>query len=417
MTSSDMVVCTLCYDEGVSKDASAVTWCTECEGFLCIDCERHHQKSKMSKDHKTISSEVYKKLPKCMQETKSQCRDHKNKFELYCSFHACPCCVQCVTDKHLKCQDIKPLSDILREIKSSASVQLLEKDLTDVKGNFEETISYLKNRMNTSNIQKTKAAEKIRFIKTSIDDFLTKIEQEMLADLETKHSKLDLKMNRLLQQLEHQANQIDKWLSGFSEMTRFATELQMYVGLLEIEKVTSEADKYIEDLRNGKHLDENNLEVTITSSLQSILKDVKALGKVDINSSQSSLRIKAGRKDQAQDLVRLVPRIEEIKPTILRTLIIPKGMDIANVFACIILPDGRFIILDNHDVDGQLLLFSNDGMFIRQVSTFPGESYDACFVKNNTVAVLFGSSNKITLVDIEMNEITKKLNFQVSVVQ
>ncbi|VDI18244.1 Hypothetical predicted protein [Mytilus galloprovincialis] len=263
--------------------------------------------------------------------------------------------------------------------------------------------------MNTSNIQKTKAAEKIRFIKTSIDDFLTKIEQEILADLETKHSKLDLKMNRLLQQLEHQANQIDKWLSGFSEMTRFATELQMYVGLLEIEIVTSEADKYIEDLKNGKHLDENNLEVTISSSLQSILKDVKELGKVDIKSSPSTLRIKAGRKDQAQDLVRLVPRIEEIKPIILRTLIIPKGMDIANVFACIILPDGRFIILDNHDVDGQLLLFSNDGMFIRQVSTFPGESYDACFVKNNTVAVLFGSSNEITLVDIEKNEITDKI--------
>ena len=38
MTSSDMVVCTLCHDEGAYKDA--VKWCTECEVFLCINCKK-----------------------------------------------------------------------------------------------------------------------------------------------------------------------------------------------------------------------------------------------------------------------------------------------------------------------------------------------------------------------------------------
>ena len=114
----------------------------------------------MSEDHKTVSTKDYKKLPKCMQEIRGQCRDHRNKFELYCSFHACPGCVQCVADKHKKCQDMKPLSDILKEIKSSASIQLLEKDLKDAKENFEEIIKYLSSRIEASYIQKTNAAEK-----------------------------------------------------------------------------------------------------------------------------------------------------------------------------------------------------------------------------------------------------------------
>lgn len=80
---------------------------------------------------------------------------------------------------------MKPLSDILENIKSSASVQLLEKDMTVVKENFEEMIEYLNNRMNSNNGQKLKAAEKIRSVKKSIDEFLNKIEQDIISDLET----------------------------------------------------------------------------------------------------------------------------------------------------------------------------------------------------------------------------------------
>ncbi|VDI29551.1 Hypothetical predicted protein, partial [Mytilus galloprovincialis] len=163
----------------MESSREAVTWCTECEVLLCTGCEKHHTKSKASKDHKTMSTKDYHNLPKFMLEISSQCRDHKKKFELYCSFHACPCCVQCITDKHKKCQDLKPLSDILKQVKSSASVQLFEKDLKNVKENLEEIIKYLNSRMNTSNSQKTKAAEQIRSMRKSIDDFLNKLEQKI----------------------------------------------------------------------------------------------------------------------------------------------------------------------------------------------------------------------------------------------
>lgn len=131
MVSADRDLCTLCFDEETSIDA--VIWCTECEIFLCIDCEKHHKKLRMSKVHKTMSIKDYKKIPKFMQEINSQCRDHKKKLELYCSFHACPCCVQCVTDKHQKCQEMNPLSEFLKQIKSSASVQLHQKNISDLK--------------------------------------------------------------------------------------------------------------------------------------------------------------------------------------------------------------------------------------------------------------------------------------------
>ncbi|XP_076100579.1 uncharacterized protein LOC143069696 [Mytilus galloprovincialis] len=410
MASSGGDNCTLCNDDdGTSTEA--VTWCTECKVLLCAGCEKHHTKSKASKDHKTMSTKDYHKLPKFMLEISSQCRDHNKKFELYCSFHACPCCVQCITDKHKKCQDLKPLSDILKQVKSSASVQLFEKDLKNVKENLEEIIKYLNSRMNTSNSQKTKAAEQIRSMRKLIDDFLNKLEQKILDDLESKQSQLKSKMNTLLQQLKTQANQISQLQSEFSKMTQYGTELQMYVGLREIEKTTSQAAKYIDELKGGDNFEEKNLEVIISPALQSILKEVKSFGDININTNQSTLRLNAGRKDQAQNLVPTVRRIEEIKPSMLRTLTIPEDIKSDRAPICMILPDGKYLIINRHYryKSCTLLLFGNDGIFERQVITFTEYSFDACYVTNNTVAVALGVNKKTVLVDLKKNQIIQTI--------
>ncbi|CAC5374055.1 unnamed protein product [Mytilus coruscus] len=295
MASSDKKICTLCYDDdGTSTEA--VTWCIECKVFLCTDCGKHHKKSRTSNDHKTMSTKDYHELPKFMLEISGHCRDHKKKFELYCSSHACPCCVQCVTHKHQKCQEMQQLLDILKQVKSSASVPLFEKDLKDVKEHFDEIIKYLNSRMDSSNIHKQKATEKIRSMRKSIDDYLDKIEKDLLDDLESKRSKLKLKMNTLLQQLTQRSNEISQLQNEFSKMAQCATELQMYVGLREIEKTTSQAVKYIEDLKSGGQFDENNLKVTVSSELQSILNDVKSFGDININTTPFTLQLKAGRK-------------------------------------------------------------------------------------------------------------------------
>ncbi|CAG2202946.1 unnamed protein product [Mytilus edulis] len=357
--------CTLCNDDGTSTEA--VRWCIECEVFLCTDCEKHHKKSRSSKAHNTMSTIDYHNLPTFMKEISSQCRDHKKKYELYCSFHACPCCVMCITDKHQKCQEMKPLSDVLKQVKSSASVQLFEKDLKDVKENLEEIIKYLNRRINTSTEQKTKAAEQIRSMRKSIDDLLNKLEQEILNDLDSKQSKLKSKMDTLQQQLKTQANQMSQLQSEFSKMTQYATELQMYVGLREIEKTTSEAAKYLEDLKSGGSLDEVNLELTISSELQSILKDVKSFGDIHINTSPFTLQLKAVRKDQAQYLVHTTPTIEQIKPSLLRQLTIPQDRKNIYIQACTILPDvsksnNRVVVVSPDGKTCKTILSEADGI-------------------------------------------------------
>ncbi|XP_052103641.1 uncharacterized protein LOC127737148 [Mytilus californianus] len=397
-------VCTLCQHDDLSNQT--VTWCRECEVFLCMDCDKHHKKSPSSKCHKIMSTEDYQKLPAFMQDVSGECQEHKKEFELYCSFHTCPCCVQCVT-KHQKCQDLKPLSEIITNVKSSASVQLLEKDIKDLKKNFEHILQYLKSMIDKNNIQKTKAIEEIRTMRRSIDDYIDRLEQQILGDLEIKHSKLKVNMKTLLKQMEHRTVKIRKLQEDFSNMTLYATKLQMYIGLREIEKTTSEEAKYIEDVESGGHLKENNLEIKISSSLQSILQDVKSFGDINIRTSYSTVQIKAGRKDQAQHLVPAFLGIENIEPSLIKSVTMPKGVCPVAMNACRILPDGKILILDGRQQ--RLLLFSTDGIFMRIVVTFKSSPYDLCIVKKNSVAISFGTLNQSALIGIKKNKIIQTI--------
>ncbi|CAC5369891.1 unnamed protein product [Mytilus coruscus] len=189
------------------------------------DCEKLHRKSRRFKSHEPISAQDYQKLRTLIKEISSMCRNHNKRYELYCSVHSCPCCIKCKTDKHQKCRDMKPLSEILRKVKSSASVHLFQKDLKDVKEDLFEAIRLLKTKILTKNFQKTKAVEKVRNMRKSITDYLSGLEQKILNDLETNYSKLKSNMNIFVQQMERRASQIDQMQRYFNMLTENSTEL------------------------------------------------------------------------------------------------------------------------------------------------------------------------------------------------
>ncbi|CAG2201340.1 unnamed protein product [Mytilus edulis] len=259
--------------------------------------------------------------------------------------------------------------------------------------------------MNATNTQNLKAIEEIRSMRKSLNELLHRLEKEILDDLESKYTKMKSNMNPLLQQLKLQVNCASHMQREFATMTEYATELQMYVGLTEIKKKISQAENFIKDLESADIFDEKNIEITISPALKSILENAKSFGDININISPTTLQLKAGREDQAQYVVPSIPCIENIKPSMLRTLTIPENMKSMGIIACRILLDGKYLILDYLNRKCHLLLFNNDGIFIRKVVTLLRSSYDVCLVRNNTVAVTLGFTNKTVLVDIEDNSI------------
>lgn len=234
------------------------------------------------------------------------------------------------------------------------------------------------------------------------------LEKEILDDLESYQSKLKSEMNTLLGQLKQQANQTSRMLSEFYKMTKHATELQMYIGLGEIEKKTFKAAKYIDDLKSGAHFVEKNLEVSISPVLKSLLQDFKSFGDVHIRTGSSTLQIKSGRKDHVQYLVPNVPEIDQIKPSFLTKLTISHEVRSLTIQSCRILPGGRFLLVVEF-FGNRVFLYSHKGIFMREVAKPTGYSHDVCYVRNNTVAVSLGPNKILAMVDVGKNEIIKTI--------
>ncbi|XP_063405894.1 tripartite motif-containing protein 2-like [Mytilus trossulus] len=402
MASPSKDFCTLC-KENVSSDAD--TWCAECDVFLCVECEKHHKGTRSSKDHTTISAENYHELPSFIKETSNICKIHDRKLELYCSVHACACCLNCVTGEHQTCQTMKPLSDILEQVKSSDAVPQLEKELKDREKHIEEIKDYLRNRIIINAMQKTEAIQNIQAMRKSIDDHLNKLEQELLKDLEIEHSKLKPEIETLLHEVDKRAKQIKNLQNDFANMTKYATELQTYVGLKQIKNITSQERNYIDDLKRGSNLNKRNLHVTTSPDIASILHDVKSFGEITVDTRPCNIQENVERKDQAQYLV-LVPTMDQIKPSFSNKLNVPleRSLRIAD---CCILPDCNCLIADS--VSKDLLLFKNNGSFIRTVLSFEKTPGSVCFVKDGTVAVSF--DGVVALVDINKSQVDKTFKF------
>lgn len=298
-TSPCIEICTLCQDENeVSK---AVTRCAECEVFLCRECENVHRKSPLSKIHKIMSTEDYHMLPSFMKEISNKCKKHNKKFELYCSFHGCPCCVQCVSD-HQKCQDMKPLSDFVSNMESSATIQLLEKDLEKVMANFQIILNYLERRRYANHTQKTKAISETSSMINTINDHLQNLEQQYIEDLESRYFDLEYNVDSLLKQIEHRFIQLRNLHKEFSHMTENATDFQTFIGLKKIEQIVDEEAKYIEDLESGCQLNESNIKIQMSCLLQSFLQRVKSFGDIFITTSSSTIQLNTGKEEDARNV-------------------------------------------------------------------------------------------------------------------
>ncbi|CAG2198986.1 unnamed protein product [Mytilus edulis] len=199
---------------------------------------------------------------------------------------------------------MKPLADFLKEVKSSAAISLLQNDLKDLKEIFEEAIKHLKNKIKTINIDRENGIECVKSMRKLLKDHFDKLEKQIIDSLETKHSELKTETEKLVKEMEYRLNRVGQLEGEFSTMANYATELQLYVGMQELEKTASKETKYIEGLESKHYLDNSILEVKIASDLYSILQDDYSFGNIYIKSTPHSVRVRLEEKIKPSVLFR-----------------------------------------------------------------------------------------------------------------
>ncbi|XP_063398798.1 uncharacterized protein LOC134683440 [Mytilus trossulus] len=105
----------------------AVKWCTECEENLCKECFQFHKKGKATKTHHVVDVSEAGIFPTL---ENKQCSKHNDMLlDLFCVDHDALTCRQCMTAEHRACSKLLPLDVAAKDVRSSALVSDVSKDL------------------------------------------------------------------------------------------------------------------------------------------------------------------------------------------------------------------------------------------------------------------------------------------------
>ncbi|XP_052073237.1 uncharacterized protein LOC127711282 isoform X3 [Mytilus californianus] len=400
--------CNLCEEEDVFN--VAVVWCADCETFLCKDCERHHGRIKASKGHQTITLEEYKKLPSFIVNIKSRCEKHDEKYNFYCKFHGDPCCVKCIKDNHKDCRGLDSLVEVLKDIKTSAKVSNLEKELKILLEDFETVVKHLNSRITVLQENESESLKEIQNLRASINNHLDNIEKKIVDDLSMEFNKIKLKSYHLSTEIGNKKEVIQILQNDLLKMKMYATDLKTYVGLQYLEKYISPEVEYLHDLQSKGQLDDIRIESKLSFDLKCLTNNIRTFGTAITHASACTLKLKTSSADQVHQSVSPLLTIDNINPNLKTTLKIPKIVRKLEIHGCQVLPDGRKLILDF--ASKSLLLFSKDGRFTETVTSFYGQPSDVCFIKGNLIAVTIFNLHKILLIDIEKKIITRTIEVE-----
>ncbi|XP_052073832.1 uncharacterized protein LOC127711760 [Mytilus californianus] len=402
---SEHHICHLCKEIDVSNVAAV--WCADCETFLCKDCKRHHNRSKASKGHQTIVLDDYKKLPSFIIDIRNRCEKHDEKYDFFCKFHVAPCCVKCIKDKHKVCRDLNPLVEVLRDIKTSAKVSILDKELSILQENFEIIGKHLNSKIANLQENKTESLNEIRNMRVSINNHLDEIEKKIVDDLSVEFNKIKQKSDNLNSDIEYKMKVIKNLQNDLSTMTMYATDLQMYVGLQYLEKSSSEEVGFLNELQENDQLNELCFGIEFSSDLKCLTNSIRTFGTVVIHSSPGTLKLKSSSEYQVHLLVPPMLTIDSIKPKLKTTFKIPNIFRDIEIYGCQVLHDSRILILDK--ISRCMLLFSKDGKYTESVMHFDDTPTDVCFIKDFLIAVTITKQNKILLIDLSQKSNTKTI--------
>ncbi|CAC5410389.1 unnamed protein product [Mytilus coruscus] len=401
---SNVSICGVCDHRHVTKPS--VVWCSECEEGLCEDCKEHHSFSKATRNHEIFPIDEYMKLPVKILKVAQFCNKHKEKYELFCRKHDCPCCRRCVED-HNGCKDLTDIRNMIHNVKSSAAFQEIEHALSEtaenikrIRINREENLALL--------AEKRKIVEsEIQQFRNKINDHLDKLQDETLKELKAEEENRSSKIQQLLTSIMQREKEILEYKVNIANIKRYASDLQSFIAMKQIEKDIFKEESFIQSISKSEQMHQIDLSCTMNTALQELATTTKTFGEVVASTSACNISIQKMRNKQAQIIVPPSTNdFDNVSLKVKQTI----QTKLPNVCGCTFLPDGKMIF--SCCTSDQIRVLKPNGSYDFVLNNI-GPVLDVVYIGDNSVAVTSGGtagSKQIYIIDVQTRKVKKSLN-------
>ncbi|XP_063405654.1 uncharacterized protein LOC134689613 [Mytilus trossulus] len=401
---SNWTVCGVCDFRKVNK--ASVVWCSECDEGLCDECRAHHDASKSTRNHDTITITEYQKLPSNVLEITQTCQKHKEHYQTFCKKHDCPCCRRCVIETHNDCNDLTAIEDIVKNVKSSNAWLEIEQILVQMLKNVQRIRNDRTENLKCLQDQRVDIERDINQTRKMINDHLDKIQDKIIKELYANEENESKRIKLLLCEIEDIEKGISDLQGNQTNIRLHASELQTFLVLKHIEKEASDKEECIRSVLKSEDMKLKTLSLEINKEIQNICR-TESFGSVGVESDLCKVVISENKCKQAQIMVPFSTSkcVDDLKITKQIQINLPS---VRLIRGCKLLPSGKMMFSDYY---GNKIIASNNNGLHDFTIALDFEPCDIAFIESeNAIAVTGGNSKKfIQIIDLKSKKIMRSI--------
>ncbi|XP_076095554.1 uncharacterized protein LOC143066544 [Mytilus galloprovincialis] len=399
MASSKPIQCGHCHEEKVNTEADI--WCYNCDEGLCSMCSRHHKRSRLSHDHKTIDIKSYNPSVRAI---KTECDKHGQQLNLYCPSHLMPCCDECISTSHSKCTGIKSLASVVEKTKIEKSKESVEKDINSILHLLGKIVNNKSQNIKRGEEEYVSLKDFIVKIRNEIDEHLTHLEKKIYQEAETILNQEKSKAADLIAEIEAKQKNLKKMQNQLHTVIPHTSKLQSFLGVHQIEQKVHQCQRYIDDLENDNRAKEFTIKMEQNNEIEKMIKKLGSLGELKVVKTDMDLNTETSVNREAQVKSQEQSNINNMTINIEKKIAILISEEISDM---ICLMDERLIIVEWCK---EVMLLSPDGKLEKQLH-IPGRALSVTQINQGTVAITYPYDRAIKIFNMENEIVTKVITF------
>ncbi|VDI11001.1 Hypothetical predicted protein [Mytilus galloprovincialis] len=291
--STNPKTCNICDDRHITKHAT--DWCSECEQAFCNECKEYHAFSRLSKTHITIPISDFLSLEPSFTNFTSICAEHGEIYQIFCQTHETLLCHNCLAE-HDGCKGIVPLTEMIKNVKSSTNFQETQNGLTDIYENITRIQDELKLSLEAIKDEEKIIMSDIGTMWKKIDEHLDKLENDLRKDLSKEATESRAAIEVLVQKLDDRKSEIAKHLQQMKNLETYASDFQTYISLREKSVAVNSTETLMQSVAEDGNLEIDTLSLNFDEKINAIVSNIQVFGGSDhhihiVDISRSILKV------------------------------------------------------------------------------------------------------------------------------
>ena len=372
-------ICGSCKTDG--KDAEANNYCDDCAEYLCDSCADFHRKLPLLRNHNVVPVSNI-----CGGKHNRRLKDYyacntNQEVAFYCEYHSDFICRSCQTIKHHKCT----ISSIRQKCAgyTASNMDLILAKTQSLKDAYDRLKKECQENESELERSKDTCKEEIQALRKEIDEFLNKLEQKMLAELDKCVNKERQRINEHIKTLTTAIQMLDQDYTSLDKAQKAGSKVSMFIAETRVSANLQDYQTRLDDL--GKSHFNVRLSFERNSRLIDLQKSVEALG---------TLKCLEKEVQTSQKLVFLGCQIQSIRRANAR---LSKDTDSPKITGCVFMANSCLVACDS---DNCTIKLFDSSLSLQDSLRLPSCPRDVSVIDDNTVIVALPDRSQLQYIQV-----------------